>query len=119
MRRLALLLLLAASMSALAQVSGGRGGAPPGPPGGLQPLPEPPPMPPESPNEPEPEVTIVQRGEQTIEEYRYHGRLYAMKVTTAAGLTYFLVDQRGDGVFARQDHLDTGLRVPQWLILRF
>ena len=38
----------------------------------------------------------------------------------AQGLTpYVLVDHKGDGQFARQDNLDSGLRVPQWVLLEF
>jgi hypothetical protein len=42
-----------------------------------------------------------------------------MKVTPAAGPAYYLVDERGDGQFLRRDNLDTGLRVPNWVILTF
>ena len=42
-----------------------------------------------------------------------------MKVTPAHGRPYVLIDHRGDGQFARQDNLDSGLRVPQWVLLEF
>jgi hypothetical protein len=29
------------------------------------------------------------------------------------------VDDRGDGKFVRQEGLDSGLRVPQWIIHKF
>jgi hypothetical protein len=32
---------------------------------------------------------------------------------------YYLVDQRGNGQFARMDALDSGLVVPMWVILGF
>jgi len=67
----------------------------------------------------EPEVTIKQEEGQTIEEYRMAGRLYMIKVTPKGGKPYYLVDDRGDGKFARQDSLDSGLRVPRWVIHRF
>jgi hypothetical protein len=92
------------------------------PPPNLQPLPEPPPPPKgyELDSKLEPEITIVRRGNESVEEYRMGGRLYMMKVTPAGGGTpYFLVDQTGDGTFARQNSHDTGLRPPMWLIHSF
>ena len=32
---------------------------------------------------------------------------------------YYLIDERGDGTFARQDVQDSGLRVPMWVIGNF
>jgi hypothetical protein len=88
----------------------------------LQPVPEPPPPPKgfELDNAMEPQVTIVKRGTETVEEYRMGGRLYMMKVTPAGGGTpYYLVDNNGDGTFARQNGHDTGLRPPMWVIHSF
>jgi len=90
-------------------------------PRGLQPLPEapPPPPPPQSDQSLEPEVTIIKRGEETIEEYRIHGRLYMVKVTPAAtGIPYYLVDQNGTGEFVRDDTANP-VRVPMWTIFQF
>src|SRR6267378_508223 len=83
----------------------------------LQPLPEPPPPPKGAELDPalEPQVTIIQRGTDTVEEFRMQGQLYMVKVTPAHGKSYYLIDQRGDGKFTRQDHLDSGVRVPQWV----
>jgi hypothetical protein len=67
----------------------------------------------------EPAVTIKEEADQTVEEYRSAGRLYMIKVTPKHGKPYYLIDQRGDGKFARQDALDSGVRVPQWVIHRF
>lgn len=90
------------------------------PPKDLQPLPAPPPPPAGSEADAlEPQVTIVKRENETVEEYRIGGKLYMMKVTPAHGKSYYLVDHRGDGVFSRQDSFDSGLRVPQWVILQF
>lgn len=71
----------------------------------------------ESPDEPQ--VTITKQTEQTVEEYRSHGKLYMIKVTPKHGKPYYLVDDRGDGKFARQESLDSGLRVPRWVIFKF
>lgn len=87
----------------------------------LEPLPEPPPPPPGLALDPalEPQVTITRRGEDRVEEYRVNGRLYAMKVTPPHGVPYFLIDEKGDGAMMRRDSLDSGLRVPQWVIRTF
>ena len=112
MRFLSLLLLSGFSISALA--------ADPLP-GNLEPLPRPPVFTPE----PEPsgsdesEITIIKQTELTVEEYRSGGRLYMIKVTPKIGPSYYLVDDRGDGKFARQESHDSGLRPPQWVIHRF
>ena len=86
----------------------------------LQPLPEPPAPPPGMADESlEPQVTIRKRGEEQVEEYRMNGRLYMMKITPSHGVPYYLVDRRGDGQFSRQEGLDSGVRVPQWVLMRF
>lgn len=109
MRRLIFPLLLAVAFGAAAQNR----------PSNLQPLPEPPP-PPRSLDEPlEPQVTIVTRGSDKVEEYRLNGKLYMVKVTPPHGTPYYMIDKRGDGVFARQESLDSGLRVPMWVIGTF
>jgi hypothetical protein len=82
---------------------------------------EPPPPPKMVADEPvdEPQVTIVKQTELTIEEYRANGKLYMLKITPKIGAPYYLVDDRGDGKFARQEGLDSGLRVPRWIIKKF
>ena len=90
-------------------------------PANLEPLPEPPP-PPEAyePNpELEPQVTIIQRGEDTVTEYRVGGKLYMVRVTPPHGKSYYMIDERGDGILKRQESFDTGLRVPMWVIHSF
>ena len=67
----------------------------------------------------EPPVTITTQKEQTIEEYRVGGKLYAIKITPKHGKPYYLVDDLGDGRFARQESLDSGVRVPRWVIKKF
>ena len=83
-----------------------------------QPIPEPPPPPPGFELDPalEPQVTILKRGEDNVEEYRISGKLYLVKVTPPHGRPYYLIDERGDGKFSRQESHDTGLRPPMWVI---
>jgi hypothetical protein len=107
-RALLLLLLSAASFCAYAEKPV---------PGDLEPLP-PPPVDSTSPDQ-APEVTITKKTGQTVEEYRVGGRLYMIKITPKVGKPYYLVDDLGDGKFARQESMDTGLRPPRWVIHRF
>jgi len=91
------------------------------PPPKLEPLPEPLPPPPQVAADPdlEPQVTIVQRENETVEEFRVKGRLTMLKVTPRHGRPYYLVPEGPDGSFVRHDSLDTGLRVPMWLLYSF
>ena len=84
----------------------------------LQPVPEPPPPPPGYELDPslEPQVTILKKGTDLVEEYRVGGRLYMVKITPAVGRPYFLVDHKGDGVFARHETYDARTRPPMWVI---
>jgi len=102
--------LLAATLPAMAQKR----------PADLEPLPAVPPPPPGLTDaDTEPQVTIVRRGQDKVEEYRLNGKLYMMKVTPPHGRPYYLVDQLGDGSWARQEGVGTRLRVPQWVIGTF
>lgn len=84
----------------------------------LEPIPEPPPPPPGmvDGDDFEPEVTITQRGEDTVEEFRIRGRLYMVKVTPPHGVPYFLVDQTGNGTLVPYQSALPTLSVPMWII---
>jgi hypothetical protein len=112
MRFLSFLLLSCFSLTAFAQKPV---------PGNLEPLPPPPAFDaaPDAAPGSEPEVTITKETEQTVEEYRVGGKLYMIKITPKHGVPYYLVDDRGDGKFVRQESLDSGLRVPRWIIHKF
>lgn len=84
------------------------------------------PPPPRIPYEPgseelaEPQVTIIERADRTIEEYRVNGQLVMVKITPAKGPPYYLVDRSGDGlVDERIDEFDETSPLVQWVILRF
>jgi hypothetical protein len=63
----------------------------------------------------DPDVTIRQQGDRTVEEYRVNGFLYAIKITPKNGKPYFLVRADGnDGNFVRADQPD--LLIPSWKI---
>lgn len=90
-------------------------------PANLEPLPPPPAFDAASSTSAEdaPEVTIIKQTEQTVEEFRAGGKLYMIKITPKVGAPYYLVDDQGDGKFARQEGLDSGVRPPRWIIRRF
>ena len=108
MRKLLAALLLSMALPALAAERAGV----------LQPIPDPPPPPPGFELDPalEPQVTIIRRGSDTVEEYRVGGKLYMLKVTPAHGRPYYLIDEKGDGRMTRQEGLDFGVRPPLWVI---
>ena len=90
-------------------------------PSDLQALPDVPPPPPGINLDAGPEVEerIVIRPEGPAVEYRVGGKLFMVKVTPKIGVPYYLVDHKGDGSFARQEGLDSGVRPPQWIIHQF
>jgi hypothetical protein len=67
---------------------------------------------------PEPEVRIVQKGDNKIEEYRINGRLYMVKVTPSIGAPYYLMDEDGSGKLRTVDPSQRVI-IPRWVLLRF
>ncbi len=66
----------------------------------------------------DPDVTIRQEGDKTIQEYRQNGFLYAIKVTPKHGKPYFLVRADGsDGNFIRSDQPD--MLISSWKIFEW
>jgi hypothetical protein len=89
------------------------------PPAGLAPVPEPPDIPPplESGETMEPDVTIIRKGKETIEEYRVNNRLYMVKIKPAIGPAYYLIDSDGDGrMDRRRGTVEEGMQIPQWVL---
>jgi hypothetical protein len=107
MRPPLLLLLLLLSGAAVAAAPSDR-------PPDLQPVPDGPPGPGDA-----PPVTIKPGSQGRVVEYRANGKLYMLKVIPRVGKPYYLIDQKGDGQFARQDSLDSGMRPPMWVIKEF
>ena len=66
----------------------------------------------------EPDVTIRQEGDRTIEEYRVNGFLYAIKIIPQVGAPYFLVAVDDDGNYMRADQPE-GMRIPSWKIFEW
>jgi hypothetical protein len=70
----------------------------------------------------EPEVTIIQREDKTIEEYRVNGQLYMIKVTPKNAPPYFLVDNDGNGSLESRrsgNELEPDIMIPQWVLFRW
>lgn len=66
----------------------------------------------------EPEVRIIQKGQDKIEEYRMNGQLYMVKITPAIGVPYYLMDEDGSGKM-RQVDPNRRIVIPRWVLLRF
>jgi len=89
------------------------------PPADLQPLEDiPPPAISNDQNADEPQITIIKKKGETIEEYRINGQLYMMKVTPAHGVPYYMhkEDQNGGWLM---DGPNQPISVPKWTIFRF
>lgn len=118
--RLVPILVLAAATLLAGHVSAQPEDATAEPPPPLEPEAPPPPPPVESGETLEPDVTITRGEKEVIEEYRIHGKLYMIKVTPAAGPSYYLIDADGDGnLETRSNDLDPGFRIPGWVLFRW
>lgn len=69
----------------------------------------------------EPQVTIIKRDGNTIEEHRVNGRLYRIKVIPENGIPYTLIDKNGDGQFSPENAApgSPGMSIPMWVIGTF
>ena len=68
----------------------------------------------------EPQVTIIKRGRDVIQEYRLNGQLYMVKIVPQYGYPYYLVDRDGDGQLeSRYNRLEPDILVPSWMIYRW
>ncbi len=103
-------------------------------PNNLIPLPEipelpppadtPPSSPPEVPDiQPDPEletqVTIIKRGEDTIEEHRINGELLMIKVIPRIGPPYYLKKNMGRGSHTHAGEGGIDVSAPMWQFLKF
>ena len=81
----------------------------------------PPPPPPDLANdaELEPQVTIIRRENDVLEEVRIQGELRFVKVTPRNGRPYYLIPDAGGNAFLRRDSLDISLKVPMWVLFSF
>ena len=92
-----------------------------------QPAPPPPPLPAEASVPPppplvtdpelEPQVTIIRRESETVEEVRIGGELKFVKVTPRHGVPYYLIPSPNGQQFIRRNSLDISVSVPLWVLL--
>lgn len=69
---------------------------------------------------PQTSTTTRMEGDQSVEEHRVNGKVVMQRVTPGHGRAYVLRNHKGDGTFTKQDNtLDSGVRVPQWVLLEF
>ena len=80
-----------------------------------------PPPPPDYSSDPdlEPQVTILRREDQVVEEVRTQGQLRYIRVTPRHGRPYFLIPDTNGTTFIRRDSLDSSLKVPMWVLFSF
>ena len=67
----------------------------------------------------EPDVTIIRRGDESVEEYRMNHQVYRVKVTPVIGPSYTLEDINGDGSMdVRQVAGDNtkGMNINKWTL---
>jgi hypothetical protein len=80
-------------------------------------VPPPPPMPDATADpELEPQVTIIRKETETVEEVRVNGELRYVKVTPKYGLPYYLVPSGNGQTYLRYESLGSGVRAPMWLL---
>lgn len=88
----------------------------------LLPMPDLPemPMPIEDNETMEADITIIRKGDETIQEFRKNGELYMVKIVPDIGPAYYLIDTNGDGnMDVKGSDLDRNLEINQWKILEW
>jgi hypothetical protein len=85
------------------------------------PSPEPPPPPQDATGDSDlaPQVTIIRRDQQVIEEVRVKGELRYIRVTPLHGRPYYLIPDVNGATYIRRDSLDSSLKVPLWVLFSF
>ena len=67
----------------------------------------------------QPEVTIIQRDDETAYEYKVGGQVYMVKVVPVVGPAYYFLDQDGDGELDATRSGPEEVSVPQWVLFRW
>lgn len=67
----------------------------------------------------EPEITIIESGDEVVYEYRIRGQLYMVRIQPQFGPPYFLIDTTGDGVLDTQERTPTNIAIPQWVLFEW
>jgi len=85
-------------------------------------MPEPPELPPriQSGEEMEPDITIIRKGKDTIQEYRRNGQLYMVKVIPQVGPPYYFLDSNGDGTLdVKKSDFDKQTNINLWTLFEW
>jgi len=86
------------------------------------PVPEPPdlPAPVQSGEEMEPDITIIRKGKDTIQEFRRAGKLYMVKIQPQVGPAYYMLDTNGDGEMdVKKNDLDENTNINKWILFEW
>lgn len=67
----------------------------------------------------EPEVTITEGKDETVEEYRVNGQLYMIKIIPRIGKPYFLLNRSRASESPHRGDMGSDVSVPMWEIYRF
>ena len=67
----------------------------------------------------EPEVTIIQRKGQVIEEYRINGQLRYVKIIPENAPPYYLIDMDGDGSLETRRREFDNPPINQWILFQW
>ncbi|WAR44457.1 DUF2782 domain-containing protein [Methylomonas rapida] len=85
-------------------------------------VPEPPELPQrvQSGEEMEPDITIIRKGKDTVQEYRRNGKLYMIKVVPQVGPPYYLLDTNGDErMDVKKNDLDKHSNINLWTLFEW
>ena len=85
-------------------------------------VPEPPELPPaiQSGEEMQPDITIIRKGKETIQEFRRNGQIYMIKIVPQIGPAYYMLDTNGDGKMdVKKNDLDKNTDINQWLLFEW
>lgn len=88
----------------------------------LAPVPEPPdlPAPVQSGEEMEPDITIIRKGKDTIQEFRRNGKLYMVKIQPQVGPAYYMLDTNGDEQMdVKKNDLDENTNINRWTLFEW
>jgi hypothetical protein len=65
-----------------------------------------------------PEITVIERKGEKVEEYRVNGQLYMMKVTPKHGKPYYMHKEDQDSGWTMMGPNEP-LAIPKWTLFRF
>jgi hypothetical protein len=78
------------------------------------------PQPVQSGEEMQPDITIIRKGKETIQEFRRNGQIYMIKIVPQVGPAYYMLDTNGDGKMdVKKNDLDKNTDINQWLLFEW